>query len=323
MPRTVEGALELARVLGVSGVVPGHGFTAMLWEVLASIAADDLGTARTVEPHLDALAILDQAPEGALPAIAASEECTWGVFASEGGGTPVTAHQQDGVWHLTGTKAWCSLASELDAALVTATTETGAKRLFALALNSPTVSVDDAPWVARGLSEIASGPVHFAGTEAFPVGDEGWYLSRPGFSWGGIGVAACWYGGAVGLGRALAAAAHKPNPDRLLLMHLGAVDELLHSARRALAEAAELVDTGKATGADGRLLAKRVRATVARVCEEVATRVGHALGPAPLAKDPEYSKRVADLALYVRQHHAERDQASLGEAVTKLETTPW
>lgn len=47
-------------------------------------------------------------------------------------------------------------------------------------------------------------------------------------------------------------------------------------------------------------------------------RVGRALGPAPLALEAEHARRVADLQLYVRQHHAERDQASLGEAVAAM-----
>jgi hypothetical protein len=42
--------------------------------------------------------------------------------------------------------------------------------------------------------------------------------------------------------------------------------------------------------------------------------VGHALGPAPLAFDEDHARRVADLELYLRQHHAERDLARLGEA---------
>jgi hypothetical protein len=35
------------------------------------------------------------------------------------------------------------------------------------------------------------------------VGPAGWYLARPGFAWGGIGVAACWHGSARGLQTAL------------------------------------------------------------------------------------------------------------------------
>ena len=40
--------------------------------------------------------------------------------------------------------------------------------------------------------------------------------------------------------------------------------------------------------------------------------MGHALGPAPLAFDADHAARVADLEIYLRQHHAERDVAALG-----------
>ncbi|RII90505.1 PIG-L deacetylase family protein, partial [Clavibacter michiganensis] len=82
-------------------------------------------------------------------------------------------------------------------------------------------------------------------------------------------------------------------------------------------EAALLVDRGRASGEEGRLLAKRVRAVVARAVDETLTHVAHALGPAPLAQDADHAKRVADLGLYVRQHHAERDDASLGGALAE------
>jgi hypothetical protein len=45
---------------------------------------------------------------------------------------------------------------------------------------------------------------------------------------------------------------------------------------------------------------------------EVLSLVGHTLGPAPLAFDETHARRVADLEIYVRQHHAERDLADLG-----------
>jgi 2-oxoglutarate dehydrogenase complex dehydrogenase (E1) component-like enzyme len=106
-------------------------------------------------------------------------------------------------------------------------------------------------------------------------------------------------------------------------MHLGAIDEGMQSARRALAEAARVIDEGRATGEPARVIAKEVRATVARVAEDVMMRVGHALGPAPLAKDAVHAKRVADLTLYLRQHHAERDEASLGESLVRQEHSPW
>ncbi|WP_414171288.1 hypothetical protein [Clavibacter tessellarius] len=51
---------SLAVELGVDGALPGGGRTRDLWEALATLAAADLGIARAGEPHLDALAILDQ-----------------------------------------------------------------------------------------------------------------------------------------------------------------------------------------------------------------------------------------------------------------------
>ena len=315
LPRSIDAGLELARDLGTRTDGPGEGATADLWETLATLAATDLGAARVVEPHLDAVAILRQAgspvPDG-----------VWGVFAAEGGGDPLTATTDAGVT-LSGTKPWCSLADRLDNALVTAASADGTRGLYAVSLRDPGVEVSTGARHARGLSELPSGPVRFDAVAAAPVGDPGWYLTRPGFEWGGIGVAACWFGGAVGIARAVhAAAVERPNP--FLLMHLGAIDRGLQDARRALAEAAVLIDTRRTVDQPGgdRILAKRVRATVAAVVEDVIERAGHALGPAPLALDAEHAKRVADLTLYIRQHHAERDLESLGSAVADG-PAPW
>ncbi|MET4780071.1 acyl-CoA dehydrogenase [Glaciihabitans sp. UYNi722] len=316
-------SLALAKQLGSSGKCPGAGDTRDIWEALATVGARDLGAARAVEPHLDALAILDQATNAGFEGQPDATERAWGVFAAEGGSDPLIASAINSGWRLDGTKPWCSLAGELDSALITASVDGGSRRLFAVDLSDPGVDVRTDSWHSRGLAEIRSGPVHFASVSAVPVGDEGWYLERPGFAWGGIGVAACWFGGAVGLARSLFSAAQKSSASPFLFMHLGAVDELLQSCRRALLEASQSLDDGVAVGSAGRLLAKRVRSTVARSSEEVIQRVGHALGPAPLALDEGHSKRVSDLELYLRQHHAERDDASLGEALARAEGAPW
>ena len=60
-------------------------------------------------------------------------------------------------------------------------------------------------------------------------------------------------------------------------------------------------------------MAQRARQVVADTADEVIARVGHALGPAPLTGDEEHARRVADLTVYLRQHHAERDLARQGE----------
>jgi alkylation response protein AidB-like acyl-CoA dehydrogenase len=302
---------------------PGEGRTVELWSALASVAAADVAAARVLEPHLDALAVLDQAPGRlGLDRLEVDDASTWGVYAAEGPGTRLAAVAVDDGWRLTGVKPWCSLAGTLTHALVTAWVSDDERQLFAVDLRGPHVDAADGPWVARGLAQVVSAAVRFDGAPAVPVGPPGWYLKRPGFAWGGIGVAACWWGGAVGLARALWAALGQREPDQLALAHLGAVDVALQAARAALAEAADLVDAG-IDGRPSALLARRVRTTVADTVEEVQRRCAHALGPGPLTTDEDYARRVADLGLYVRQHHAERDQAALGRDLLAVGEQPW
>ena len=308
-------ALRLARSLGPLVPRMGEGHTGEIFEILATAAAIDLTAARVGEAHLDALNILHQnalEPEMLFAGTPVQHQA-WGVFAAEAPGQRLTAAQQrDGTWHLDGTKPWCSLAGGLTQALVTAHVSDLHRRLFAVDLIDPGVVVRSGGWVAVGLPAVPSGPVDFTHVDAVPIGPDQWYLTRPGFAWGGIGVAACWYGGAVGVARRLTAALRERDPDQLSLAQLGAVDVLLSACATTLASAAVAIDSGAADGAAGTLLAARVRGLVARTVDEVLIRVGHALGPAPLAFDARHTQRVADLQLYVRQHHAERDDAALG-----------
>ncbi|WP_246142578.1 acyl-CoA dehydrogenase [Nocardioides rubriscoriae] len=303
---------------------PGSGATRLRWEVLATVAAQDLTVARTIEPHLDAVSILHEAG-GSAPA-----GSTWGVYAAEGPPPRLEAVADGpGWWVLTGRKPWCSLASVVSHALVTAWVEPTRRGLFEVDLSHPGVSGDDGVWAARGLTAITSTALVMGAVPAHAVGGPGWYLSRPGFAWGGIGVAAVWYGGAVGVARRLARAVRDREPDQVGLMHLGVVDAALTSARAVLAEAAGLVDGvdgvegGSLTGDGAALLAARVRHVVSSAAETVLTEVGHALGPAPLSQEPDHAARVADLTLYLRQHHAARDSAASGRLLADGDSPPW
>ena len=64
---------------------------------------------------------------------------------------------------------------------------------------------------------------------AAPVGGPGWYLARPGFAWGAIGVAACWHGGARGLQGTLLRASAGRDGD-LAALHPGIVDAALFAS---------------------------------------------------------------------------------------------
>ncbi len=302
-----ETAVKLAGHYGRLLPLPGGGQTAQRWAVLAAVGERSLTVARVLEAHSDALAILAEAGEPV-------PDGSWGVFAAEAAPHRLEARRQGSRLLLTGVKPWCSLAGLLDAALVTA--HTGERRaLFRVSLRDPSVTPEPPQaWVARGLRQVTSAAVRFDGTPAEPVGPPGWYLERPGFAWGGMGVAACWHGGARGL-RATLARTSAGRTGELSAMHVGMADAGLHASETVLAGAAALIDAGKARGAEGEILALRVRAVVADVAERVIRQAGHALGPAPLAFDEDHARRVADLELYVRQHHAERDLARLGRAV--------
>lgn len=278
-------------------------------ELLASVATRDVAAARVLEPHLDALGILDEAA-AAGPALDIDRDGAWGVFAAEGPGMRLEARQDAGTWRLHGTKPWCSLAAHLTHALVTAWVDDERRQLFALDLRDPAVTARSGPWHARGLERVVSAPIDVDGAVAVPVGEPGWYLRRPGFAHGGVGVAACWWGGAVPLRSALARAARDDRADQLSRVHLGRVDTALWAARAVLVETATVFDTGSSASAG--LRAARARTVVADAVETALTEAAHALGPLPLVADEAHARRVADLQIYVRQHHAERDLAKIG-----------
>ncbi len=304
----IEAHLALAARLGASAPLPGHGRTIVLWEILASLGSVGLQRARTLEPHLDARAILSEAGSD-IP-----DEATWGVFAAEGPGVRLEATRTDAGWRLDGVKPWCSLGGRLSHALVTAWVDAEQRGLFAVDLSDPGVRSSGDEWVARGLRDIPSTALSLDGVAATPVGGPGWYLRRDGFAYGGIGVAAVWYGAAVALGRRLTRPSGR-EPDQIALLHVGRADLALTSARAVLREAAAAVDAGAATGPAGALLAQRVRGVVAGAAEQLLETCAHALGPQPLVAEPDVAALVADLGLYLRQHHAERDLAALGHQV--------
>ena len=313
---TLEWSVEVGR----HAPIIGEGETKRLWELLATVARRNVSAARMLEPHLDALGILHQSgtdlfhlkdPWG-LERIAADGDSSWGVFAAESADTRLEARNIDGAWRLRGTKPWCSLAEHVSHALITAFVDESRRQLFAVDMRAPGVRPRRDEWFARGLPNVVSSSVDFDDVLAVPVGDTGWYLSRPGFAWGGMSVAACWWGAARGIADALLEPARSERADQLALVHLGRVDAGLWAARATLAEAADLIDGGVPAPLDERLLAERVRAVVVDAATLTLAEADAALGPAPLVKDEDHARRVSDLHLYLRQHHGLRDAARIG-----------
>ncbi|WP_394255619.1 acyl-CoA dehydrogenase [Pseudoclavibacter helvolus] len=305
---------DAAPVLGILSKlppppVPGRGSTRPLLGLLARLGGLDLTAARVVEPHFDAAAIIEQS--GA----SVESGATWGVFASA---SPVSiqwvpaeaphSRASDRDAALSGTKRWCSLAAHLDRALMTASDDQG-EWMFVLDLGQDSVAPREGGAPITGLRGVPSGPVDLTRARAHVIGDgPDWYTSRPGFAWGGIGVAAVWFGAAVSLGRTLLRAAETREPDQLGFAWLGETDRLLRGLRVQLDDAADRIDAGTSDWA----LAQSVRGNTANTCWRILEICGEALGPGPLAFDAEHARRVADLTMYLRQHHGARDDAAHG-----------
>ena len=298
-PRGARMAFELMADASAALPLPGEGRTLARLHGLAAVGAADLALGRLVEAHTDAVAILAE-----LGGPAPQPGQRWGVWAAEGPQSTVRVPAEQGGWRLTGTKPWCSGAGLCTHALVTAPGPDGAA-LFAVALEPATSKPQAGNWRSVGLVGTATEPVDFAAAPVTPVGAPGSYLTRPGFWHGAIGVAAVWWGGATGIAAPLyeAAAAGRAHP--YAVVHLGAIEVLLESSAALLRQAAARMDT--APGEVGERTALTVRAAVEAAATETIERVGRALGPAPLCHDRAHARRVADLGVYLRQTHAERD----------------
>jgi alkylation response protein AidB-like acyl-CoA dehydrogenase len=295
--------------------LPGSGRTRERWAAFADLAGEDLSLARLAEGHADAVAILAEL-EGP-PPLPGSR---WGVWAAHPPGPALEADHHGDEWRLHGTKRYCSGARACTHALVTADAPDG-RRLFAVAAEAFTPV--PGTWPATGMAGSDTLDVDFRGATAQPVGGAGAYVERPGFAHGGVGVAACWYGGAREVGRTLLTAAAGRDVGPHALAHLGVVDIALHTVRTALDDAADEIDADPSDlKRAGRFRSLRVRALAEAAATEVMERVGRALGAGPLCLDEAHSRRVADLTVYVRQHHAERNLAELGALVAE-QGTQW
>jgi hypothetical protein len=144
------------------------------------------------------------------------------------------------------------------------------------------------------------------------VGERGFYLTRPGFWHGACGPAACWAGGAVGV---VDWARTQNRSDPHTMAHLGAMAALEWSMGTLLDGAGREIDRCPSDLRSARIRALGVRHLIEQACSEILVRFGRAYGPYPLAFVTEIANRLQELTIYLRQSHAERDLAVLGEAV--------
>jgi hypothetical protein len=228
------------------------------------------------------------------------------VWAARSGGT--AAALRDGAVH--GTVRFCSGAHTLDRALVV--TPEG---VVEVDLHDPRVQPVAGSWRPAGMQDSDSVDVVFDGAPAAAVvGPPGFYTGRPGFWWGGGGVAAVWLGGAAGVVddvRAHATDAHG-------LAHLGALHSALAGTDALLARTAAAIDADPA--ADHSTAVWTARASAEHTARTVLDLAPRLAGATVLSRHDRLGARLADLGVYIRQHHAERDLAALGARL--LEESP-
>lgn len=312
--------------------LPGHGQTLARWRLFAGIAATHGAVAiKLFEAHADALAILAEVSQ-ARPA----PDTQWAVWAAEPpdarvhvrptSGAATLAHTRglaarSGIANgrparLNGRKAWCSGARDVSHALVTCHDDDNGTLMAAIDVRGPGATVTTEGWHAVGMSQTFSGDVLLEDCPALLIGGDRAYLDRPGFWHGGAGIAACWYGAVLPFEQAVRQAVHR-HGDAHAAAHLGAIDGDLRGALALLRETAAWIDAHP--DADAYVPAMRLRGAVEAAVLRVMQRAGNVLGAGPLCRNARLAALFADLPVLLRQSHAERDLAKLGNVLSQDE----
>lgn len=325
---SIHAAVQLANLIEMGFdqiALPGGGATLHRWRALALVAQKSLSLAKLYEGHTDALAILAELG-GRDPLRAGLGVSLWGTWAAESRNERVVITPAEGSSVvINGTKSWCSGAQTATHGLLTAwDVDARQPQLVWVEMEQPGIKTDAAKWQAVGMMQSASVDVHFSGVVAHRVGAAGEYLSRSGFWQGGAGIAACWYGGAVGLGLAVRAAlqplAHTDRGD-FRLAALGKIDLALSSTAAVLTSTAKWIDENPRANAHMQSL--RARLAAEACAKTVLDEAGRALGAAAFCRNAAFARAAADLPVFVRQSHAERDYAALANSVLGIQDAAW
>lgn len=279
---------------------PAAGRTSERHQKLIECARADLAVARLAEAHADALAIMAEAAR--TPRIG-----LYGVWAAETAGQSLLLEAGPGGIRLNGTKMFCSGAGLIDRALITVE---GCLVDVNLRDRPESFSLDQTGWKTCAFADTNTATIHFSGTPVDEViGEQDWYLKRPGFWHGACGPAACWAGGAMGL---FDYALKESRDDAHTMAHLGAMSAAVWAMKTFLDCAGREIDNDPANAETARARALTVRHLIEESCSNILRRLGRAFGPRPLAFDSTVSKRYQEVELYIRQSHAEHDLESLG-----------
>ncbi len=279
--------------------------------MLCEIGEEDLSLAKIAEAHFDAVAILAEAGEQPAPS------AVYAVWASELPGKELRLHRNGEMSTVRGTKPFCSGGSLVDRALVTVGHPEPLLVEIDLRRAAQQVTSDLALWHADAFRLTQTGAILFSDTPVERVvGSAGFYLNRPGFWNGACGPAACWAGGTAGL---LHFAQQSKRHDPHTIAHRAAIESSDWAMRALLAETGRDIDTTPNNIAAAHVRALRLRHLVEQLATDTLVRFARAYGPHPLAMDAAMSRRYAELGIFLRQCHAERDLEALGHALLTQE----
>lgn len=276
---------------------------------LLALGRTDVPLSRLGEGHVDALRILDQAdrkPE---------HDALYGVWASRSQQTGVHATWADGWLVLNGTIRFASGAGVLDRALIPVWPN--ADQHLLLDLPVARLPIDAGQWMTAAMEVSRSHTITVRELKVEPelqVGASNFYLSRPGFFPGGVGVAACWAGGAARIADLTRGRLRDPaDPVRRRLgrmrIHLTAAASAVRFAAERLERVLAVPD---ADLVEIQAISTETRAVVADAVHGVLSEAQRIAGPAGLAYDEDLTRAVHDLQLYVLQQNADADELFLG-----------
>jgi hypothetical protein len=302
---------EMRAALNAAAAAGGRVWTGLLEDVVAALSEVgrvDLCLARLVEGHADALRILDEA--GATPG-----EGIYGVWASRSVGTGLRARPSAAGWTLEGELRFASGIGLIDRCLVSASLDAEHHLLFDVGLDAHAdgIDADESSWATPAMDASRSIAVRVATQvqRADQVGGRDFYLSRPGFAVGGLGVAAVWAGGARQVADAVADGLRRFTPTPHQHRRLGLMAQAAWTADLAVSSTARALPSLPA-GTVAREVA-RARTAVVLGCDIALEQAPLVVGPGGLSTNTRLVRALADLAIYVRQHHLDAETSKSGE----------
>lgn len=290
----------------VAGLVDGVDWVGLSWpaviEGLVALGRTDVPLARLSEGHVDALRILDQADAEPVPG------ALYGVWASRSARTGLSAVVRGDDLEISGTLRFASGSGLLDRSLVPVWLDEHTHVLVDLDVSG--LVFDPSVWRTAAMTPSRTYETRvdrLVVPRSAQRGPANFYLSRPGFQAGGVGVAACWVGGAARVLDVLTDFHPHPNPAQQV--RLGQLrTDLVVAAAAVRSGGRVLTDPAVDTGA----VALEVRTAVADAVHRVLASARMLTGPTGLALDDAVSHVIPDLELYVLQHNGDAALAALG-----------